>query len=219
MIVYGLTMQGKAEEIPKEVATWVFDRESKYPNIEFVIDYWNPHASQINEFKSMVRKYSRLYSFWSKFVSTRVSGVNVVVFPYLSEQWCVKIVGGINQKGEIADLSVDEIRHSLPAALRAEIAELPIVPELPSEIEKINENLLGFIRGKGNLPLERPSEMIPFSPDWRWTSEFSLSGDELEKFAESAKLLLDPAIQKEAESAIRAKDWEKLKQLKAQRYN
>ena len=46
MIVYGLTMQGKSEEIPKEVATWVFDRESKYPNIEFVIDCQNPHSSQ-----------------------------------------------------------------------------------------------------------------------------------------------------------------------------
>ncbi len=219
MIVYGLTMQGKAEEIPKEVATWVFERESKYPNIEFVVDCWNPHSSQIDEFKSMARKYSRFYSFWSKFVSTRVSGINVVVFPYLSEQWLVKIVGGINQKGEIADLSADEVRHPLPAALRAEIAELPIVPELPSEIEKINENVLGLIREKDNLPLERPSKMIPFSPDWRWTSEFSLSGDEIEKFAESAKLLLDPAIQKEAECAIRAKDWEKLKQLRAQRYN
>ena len=167
----------------------------------------------------MARKYSRLHSFWSKFVSTRVSGVNVVVFPYLSEQWFVKIVGGINQKGEIADLSVDEVRSPLPAALRAEIAELPVVPELPSEIEKINENILGIIREKDNLPLERPNEMIPFSPDGKWTSDFSLSGDEIEKFAESAKLLLDPAIQKEAESAIRAKDWEKLKQLKAQRYN
>ncbi len=219
MIIYGLTMQGKPEAIPKEVATWLFERNSRYPNIDFTVDCWDPHPSQVEEFETVARKYSRLYSFWNKFVSTRVSGVNVVGFPYLNERWSVKIVGGINQKGEIADLIVDEVRKPLPAALRAEIAGLPITPELPSEVEKINENALGILRKEGDLPLERPTEMIPFPSDFKMTSEFSLSGEEIEKFAQHAGLLLEPDIQKEAERALRAKDWETLKRLQNRKRN
>ena len=231
MIVYGLTMQGKTEEIPKEVATWLFDRDSRYPNIEFIVDCWDPHSSQVEEFEATARKYSRLYHLKSPFSAGNILNVSTVTFPYLKQTWNVRIVGAFNEKeNRVAtqeeragseDGSREEYIRSLPLKLRAEIAGLSTTPtpSLPAEMERINRETAAVIRHKDETPLEKPTEMIPFSPDWRRTSEFSISGDETEKFVEYAKLLLDPAIQKEAESAIRAKDWEKLKQLKAQRYN
>ncbi len=39
MIVYGLTMQGKNDEVPVEVAAWLLERNSKYQNsIDFQVD-------------------------------------------------------------------------------------------------------------------------------------------------------------------------------------
>ncbi len=231
MIVYGLTMQGKTEEIPKEVAIWLFDRNSRYPNIEFIVDCWDPHSSQVEEFETTVRKYSRIYHLTGPFSAGNILNVLTVTFPYLKQAWNVRIVGAFNEKeNRVAtqeeragseDGSREEYIRSLPLKLRAEIAGLSTTPtlSLPANMERINRETAAVIRHKDETPPEKPTEMIPFSPDWRWTSELSLSGDEIEKFAESAKLLLDPVIQKKAESAICAKDWEKLKQLKAQRYN
>lgn len=216
MITYGLRMQERRDEVPKEVATWLIERNLRYPKINFTVDCHEPHSSQIEEFVFVARRYSRLYVFWRGFVSTRVSGVNIVVFPYLSEQWTVKIVGGINKKGEIADLTIDESRRSLPPSVRAEIAGLPVVANLPSDMEKVSEDCVGVLRKKDDPPLDRPTEMIPLLADGRYTSKLSLSGEELDYLTKFAPLIKNPATREEATTLFYKKDWEALKRLAEQ---
>jgi len=218
MITYGLRMQERPDAVPKEVAVWLAERNLRYPKINFTVDCHEPHSSQKEEFASMARQYSRLYIFWKGFVSTRVSDVNIVVFPYLSEQWTIKIVGGINEKKEIADLTIDEVRRSLPASVRAEIAGLPVVADLPPDMEKVNENCVGILRQKEDMPLDKPTEMIPLSADGRYASELSLSGEELNHLTEFAPLLENPATREEATNLFYKKDWETLKRLKEQHH-
>ncbi len=229
MIVYGLTMQGKPEAVPKEVATWLIERNSRYPNIDFIIDCWDPHHSQVEEFETAARKYSRLYYLTSPFSAGNILNVLSVVFSYLKQSWTVRIVGAFNEKeNKIAtpeertgseEGEREENIRSLPLVLRAEIAGLPTTPapelSLPTGMELISKNTAGVTRHEDETPLEKPTEMVPLPPDLRRTSEFSLSGEEIEKFAQHAGLLLEPDIQKEAERAFRAKDWKTLKRLQS----
>ncbi|MFH1559769.1 MAG: hypothetical protein ABIC19_04660 [Patescibacteria group bacterium] len=197
-------MQGKAEEVPKEVATWLLERNSRYPNIDFTVDCWDPHPSQIEEFETTARKYSRLYS-----LNASLHGVLLVIFPYLRQSWNVKIVGGLDDKENIADRAKVENIKPLSVQLRAEIAGLPKLEEL----EQISDEMIGLARKKGDEPLEKAIEMTPLPSDLRWTSEVSMSGEEFNE------LLSDPMTKKEAERAIWEKDWETLKRLKEQRRN
>lgn len=214
MIVYGLTMQGKLEAVPKEVATWLIERNSRYPNIDFIVDCWDPHPSQKAEFESAALKYSRLYLF-----NGPLGGVGQVLFPYLSQSWNVKIVGGLDKKGEIADKSghnyLENFGSPLPVALRAEIVAFPD----SSMLEKVSDKVMAVPRKENELALNAPEKLVLLPSDFRWTSEFSLSGEEIEKFAQHAGLLLEPDIQKEAERALRAKDWETLKRLQSRKKN
>ncbi len=214
MIIYGLTMQGKPEAVPKEVTTWLLERNSRYPDIDFIIDCWDPHPSQVEEFETAARKYSRLYSF-----NGPLGGVGQILFPYLSQSWSVKIVGGLDKKGEIADKSdpnyLENFGGPLPVALRADIVALPDF----STLEKVSDKVMAVPRKENEPVLNAPEELVSLPSDFKMTSEFSLSGEEIEKFAQYVSLLLEPDIQKEAERAIRAKDWETLKRLQSRNRN
>ena len=199
MIIYGLTMQGKSEEVPQEVATWVLTREMLYPNINFIIDCQEPHRFQVEQFAFMAKKYARF--FWK---SRPEGGTEVVIFSYVRESWQIRIVGGLDQDENIADLSKEKNIRPLPRDLRNKIAGLPL------DTVRVNEKEEGVLREKNDIPLERPLEMVPLLPEGRYTSEVSMSGEEL------GELLSDPIIGKAAERAIWDKDWETLKRLKEQ---
>ena len=120
MIVYGLRMQGKPEAVPKEVAVWLLERNSHYPNIDFTVDVWEPHQSQADEAAATARLYSRLYQ-----LKSPLDGVLIVSFLYLKEYWQIKLVGGLDDERNIADRSKAEDIKPLPARIRNEIAGLP----------------------------------------------------------------------------------------------
>jgi len=199
MIVYGLTMQEKPEQVPKEVATWLLERNSRYPNVDFTVECRDPHPSQVEEFVSMARKWSRVFSY-----SPPYYGIGAVSFLYLMQCWNVRIIGGLDEEGNIADRSKVEDIQPFSRELRAEIAGLP------PDFERVGEGMIGIPRQDDDAPLEKPTEMISLPPDLRWTSDVSMSGEEFNK------LLNDPQTKTEAERAIWEKDWEALKRLKEQ---
>ena len=198
MIVYGLTMQHKPQEVPTEVAAWVTERNSRYPAIDFQIEW----QKAFPEDADLVRKYSRTFGFQGKDLMS-------VNFLYPTEYWCVRIIGGINAEG-----------HMVNPSYRGEIKPLG---DLRNEIagyvagtgEKLSEKGVGILRTEKE-PYEKPV-MVPFPSDYRYTSELSLSGKELQELQEAGGLLADPKTRDEAVRAIRAKDWQTLKRLKEER--
>ena len=153
MIVYGLTMQEKPEQVPKEVATWLLERNSRYPNVDFTVECRDPHPSQVEEFVSMARKWSRVFSY-----SPPDYGIGAVSFLYLMQCWNVRIIGGLDEEGNIADRSKVEDIQPFSRELRAEIAGLP------PDFERVGEGMIGIPRQDDDAPLEKPTEMISLPP-------------------------------------------------------
>jgi len=187
MIVYHVTMQGREDAVPKEVAAWLVERNSLYPNIDFSVDCWVPHPAQIEEAAKAARKYERLYH-----LKSANDGVLTVSFPFLQEWWQIRIIGGLDKDGNILDRSK---------------------AGLTSEAEKLNEKLLVILRKDNNPVLEKPTEMVSIPPDFRWTSEVTMSGEQLND------LLSDPEVKEQASQAIWGKDWRTLKRLKDRKVN
>jgi hypothetical protein len=213
MIIYGLTMQGKNDLVPKEVAKWLVERNSRYHKIDFEVNCWEPYPSEKEKLESTARKYSRIYGF-----NAPLEGVGTVSFLYLSQSWIVKIIGGLDKKGEIADKNdpnyLDNFGGPLPVPLRAEIVALPDL----STLKKIEDKTMGILRKKNEPVLNVPDEMVSLPPDFRMTSELSISGADFEPFVEFAPLLQeeDPDIREEALRLYYKKDWESLRRLKEQ---
>jgi len=203
MIVYGLTMQGKQEAAPEEVATWLLERNSRYPNIDFTVECSELNPSEKTKWRDEAVKYSRIFV-KDEFMHW---GISEVIFPYLSQIWEVRITGLIDDQGEILNPESPEYMggHKLPPKLRLEIAGVP-----EPELVKMYDHKLGLPRKKHEPVLEEPKVMIPLPHGLRWTSEVSMSGEEFNK------LLSDPRTKEEAERAIWNKDWETLKRLKEQ---
>lgn len=196
MIIHGLGMQGRRDEIPKEVVAFLLERDSLYPNIDFIVDCWEPHPSQVEETEKAARKYSRSYQ-----LVYPNGGVLLVAFWYLKQKWSVRIVGGVDEGGNIADREKRDSVRSLTREFRNEIAGIP------ANVEKLNDIIFAVPRAEGEIVPEKPVDMIMLPPDFHWTSEVSMSGEEL------GNILSNPKIKKEAEHAIWKKDWEKLKHL------
>ncbi len=211
MIIYGLRMQGKSNLVPKEVAEWLVERNSRYPKIDFEINCLEPHPSEKEKLESTARKYSKIYGF-----NAPLRGVGAVSFPYLSQYWVVRVIGGLDKKGEIADKNdpnyLDNFGGPLPVSLRAEIVALPDL----STLEKIEDKAMGVLRKENEPVLKEPKEFIPLIPDGRYTSELSISGADFEPFVEFVPLLEseDTNIREEALRLYYKKDWEALKRLK-----
>lgn len=135
-----------ATQVPKELFDWVREREQLYPLIRFVIDRL-PVATQQDQ--ALAQTYRRVF-----IKSAPDDSVSVVLFPYLEEQWGVRIVGGVNADGQMIDLQEQADIQPLPAALRAQIAGLT------DEAQEIDEKRIGFPRASGEGVQARPEEMV-----------------------------------------------------------
>lgn len=199
MIVYGTSLQNKPEEAPQEVAAWLLERVTRYPNIEFKVDCWEPHHSEAEAMAEQARLFSRLFA-----CHAPRQGASVVMFPYLRQRWHVKIIGATDRQGNIIDHRAVETGGDLlplSASLRAEIAGMP------GDAQHIGEKMYGIPRQPGDQVYDLPEQMVPLSPDWRWTSALSLTGEQFNN------LLNEPEIKDDVQRALAAKDWGALKRL------
>jgi hypothetical protein len=213
MIIYGISMQGKKEEIPTEVAEWLIRRMEKYPNVDFKIDQDEMiglDPKQREQMLEQMKKFSRI--FHPEHKTSGEKGVLAVVFPYKNEIWRVKITGGLDDNGNIIGRSDPEfnekIKRGLPAELRNEIAGL--IEE--KNVEKIQlgekEGPMAKVREEDEPLLSEPAEFIPFPSDMRWTSEVSMSGEQFNDLME------DPETKEQTKKALYEKDWDTLRELR-----
>lgn len=200
MIVYGLSMKGRPEEVPSEIAPWLFERNTRYPAIDFTLECSEAHPEQAEEFAGIARQYSQLFGF------SRFGGVSSVTFPYLNEMWHVRIVGGLDPDKNIVNSSFKGEIMPLGDILRNEIAGYS--PDKGAV--RLSEEGVGIPRAQNEPVSVKPTSMVPFPSDLRWTSEVSMSGKEF------GELLTNPKTQSEAEKAIWAKDWKAMERLKEQ---
>lgn len=210
MIIYGISMQDKPHQVPEEVAVWLLEQNVRYPNIDFKIDYSEFAGAETEEVR---KKYSRTWNGAPTGLSGH--GVGTVGFLYLRETWFIKIIGGLDAEGNIADMSIardsDDPKRSiagLSAELRAEISTMPPLEDL----EEISEKLYGLPRKQGESVQERGT-LIEVPADMSWKSDFMISGAEL------ADLFHGQPSERKTQivEALSRKDYETAKRLLGQR--
>jgi len=142
-------------------------------------------------------------------------GVTTVTFSYPTQSWYVRIIGGVDSAGNIVSAYTDaESAGPLPRDLRAKIAGLPKKTKVVSKSP--DQTIVVDSTEKAGAPSETPPKVVPLTADVFWTSELSLSGEELERLTEFESLLHSPTTREEAIRLFYKKDWSALRRLKEQ---
>jgi hypothetical protein len=206
MITLGLGLQD-TDSVPEEIAKWVEEKNSKYPNITFKIDKRIPTTEEIEtENREFAEKYQVVFTGFHG--DAKEKGVSGVSFLYGKESWSVKLVGSVNGKDEIHDPysapKEGEVMKPLPAELRNEIVGFD-----PNKLERIeikgredrgtkDSVVYGESRLTENPLQEHAQALREVDIEGRDTSAFSLSGKELkevvkdpDRFEAAVKLLSD----------------------------
>ncbi len=149
MIVFGPFHQNVDGRVPREVAEWLTDRNTRYPETTFQLNRRETPDAERAEMDPIVQKYSR------SFINGNMPGVSLVVFYYYAEVWTIRIIGYLDEKQ------------------RNEIAQLPD----PSELERGNAKTLLQKRRSDQPALERPTDLLTLRPDEETVSSFSTTGE------------------------------------------
>lgn len=209
MITYGLTMQGKPDKVPAEVAVWLFEHNDRYPNIKFEVGVWEFQTEEeAKKHAKMRQEYARLWR-----VRTKVNEPMVVAFPYPGLEWFVRIIGGLDENGNIVDLTKEYVKTGLTPELRRKIAEMPDDVELVSKDDD-SWATVGVQFKNGDTPIEEPIEYIEIDPAQRWTSELTMSAAKIVDLVDGPQTERKRALVK----AISEKDWENARRLLKQRH-
>lgn len=165
MITLGAWIQ-HTEEIPKEVAEWLAERNAKYPGINFIVD--RDEVREVDQpreergMRNVRERYAKCFAPFEQSADAEHFSVLNVGFLYGQETWFIKITSVVNEKGEIKNTQTVE---------EGERVE-PFSPQLRNEIAgfdpKANE-WLGDLQERlnpegGGRPMyaERRSEAMPF---------------------------------------------------------
>lgn len=90
MIVFGYTLQDLPRQLPAEVALWVLERDSLYPEVDFRIQYSIVHDDERELNEEMRNKFA--YT-----IQCRGGGVPMgVTFRYPDSTWHVQIIGDLS---------------------------------------------------------------------------------------------------------------------------
>ncbi|MBI5135467.1 hypothetical protein HZA86_04530 [Candidatus Uhrbacteria bacterium] len=215
MLIYGITMQGKKEEVPSDVAAWLVDRMKKYPTVDFTIDRdemtrLSPqHREQTAE---LMKKFSRF--FYPEHKTRGENGVLIVVFPYQNEIWSVRITGGLDGEGNIIGRSDPEIntklKRPLPAQLRNDIAGLTEEKNIEQVQVGGNEGFRAKVRREDEPLLSEPREFFPLPAELKWLSEMTMSGEQFNN------LMSSPEKKERVVKALYEKDWGALRKLRGE---
>ena len=149
MINFGITLQDAPNELPAEVAIWLLERDERYPEVEFKVEYDNIPENEIEHHEKLRKRFSHL-------IELRSSGVPVSVRFILPEQsWWVRFIG------------------DLTALERVEIAEMP----KEGSYEVLSPKLVGIPLKSDEVPSDE-IEFIPVEPHF-YTTGLVMTGVEL----------------------------------------
>ncbi|MCU0653038.1 MAG: hypothetical protein MUD10_02155 [Candidatus Pacebacteria bacterium] len=172
-IIFGASMQGRKRAVPKELYLWLSERNQKYSNIRFQIEVFEPINEEEKDVYARQSKYSIIYN-------RKILGVSAVIFPFVGARWIVRIIGGRDGKGNIAEPG--KSTSALGIVLRREISGFPADPT--PDMEQIDRFVWGVVR-KESDKVSQKSEMVVLAPDGEWASEFSVTGQQLKDIVES----------------------------------
>lgn len=94
--------------MPKEVAAWLHDRDSKYPKAEFAVFRFEISQSQRMEHELHAKQYSVFYG------SSGGEGMGQIVFYYLSSAWNIRVVGDFSVEERETILGIREEKELIP---------------------------------------------------------------------------------------------------------
>lgn len=198
MITYGLTMQGKKQEVPAELAAWLLERESQYhTTIEFEVGFQKVRPEHAAKYEPIAEKYFQLFG-----VRHPMAGILTVSFLYRTEIWFAKIIGGLDEGNNLVDRRFGGTVKPLGMLKREEISGWTPTAEF------IEPQGSGLRRKTDNPLLDQPRILVSLPGNSHWTSQFSMTGQELDR------LLQNPETRTQAGQAIWQKDWETLRRLK-----
>lgn len=165
MITLGVYLQ-HTDEIPKEVAEWLVERNAKYPGVNFIVDRHEVREVDrpIEErgMRNVREQYAKWFGPFGTFADAEHFSVLTVGFLYGQETWIVRITGVVNEKGEIKNTqTVEEGEKTtpLPPKLRNEIAGFD-----PKANEWLGDSWERLYPegGRKAMYAERRSEATPF---------------------------------------------------------
>lgn len=149
MINFGITLQDATNELPAEVALWLLERDDRYPDTEFKVDYWDVEDLNLDQNEKMRQKFSRLIHLF-------LGGKPLTVrFLFPKQNWSIRIIGDLN------------------FTQRAEIAQMP----KEGYYEVLNETTYGVLLKPDEVPSDG-TEFVPVEPHYS-TKGLVMSGAEL----------------------------------------
>ena len=131
-----LSMRGRLNFIPKEVKEWLVERDNKWSDINFEINWQEPYQREKEDYERFAKECSLIFYF-----HLRAGGVKYVSFPYIEERWFIRIKG-----------------NALSAFSKNKIANMPE----ESSLKVLADGIKGIRRSKDNPALCSPKEMVPF---------------------------------------------------------
>jgi len=149
MINFGITMQDVPNELPAEVALWLLERDNRYPDVEFKVDFWDVEDIEFDQQENLRQRFSRL-------IHLRGSGAPLTVsFKFQKQNWSIRIIG------------------DLTASQRVEIAQMPTT----GGYEDLTETTIGIPLKPDEVPGEG-TEFVPVEPHY-FTKGLVISGAEI----------------------------------------
>jgi len=145
-------------------------------------------------------------------MSAHMCGLSGVNFPYPGQNWSIRIIGGVDKDGNIVDVNAEKSAGGFSPELRREISGIPENVELVSQ-ESEWWATVGVPFKSDEAPIT-PTEYVPLDADGRWTSELTMSPDEILDVVDGPRTERKEALVK----AISEKDWETARRLLKQRH-
>ncbi len=133
-------MKERPNSIPKEIKEWIVERNNKWTDIIFEINWQEPYRREKEDYKRFAEKCSLIFYF-----HFRSGGVKYVSFPYIKERWFVRIKGKYSA-------------NKFSAALKNRAANMPE----ESSLKILADGIKGIRRNENNPVLYSPKEMVPF---------------------------------------------------------
>lgn len=189
MINFGITLQDRPNELPLEVAVWLLERNEKYPDVQFKVDFFDIRGLPDN----YPGKHEALRLQFAQLIHMRANNDPLTVtFMYPGQNWGIRIIG---------NLTPEERRK---------------IADMPDDVMEVHRDERGNptmgVPFKSNENPPEGIELVSVEPDMHMTG-FVVSAAEFQDIVLGERTERKEAIMQ----AMTEKNWEKAKELLKQR--